>query len=121
MELCRSRAVGIRTPGTMLDTLSQPSSRRSEMIPNGGRAVGGEGGGIFSLQEHCGRQWGKCSALLPLPILDAVPRMLASQSLVVYRQMATGKGEGEPVMSRNQTLLSTVTAVRIDRKRTRDE
>jgi len=59
IELWRSRAVGTRTPGTMLGTLSQPSSRRSERIPSGGRAVGGEGGGIFSLQEHRGRQWAK--------------------------------------------------------------
>jgi hypothetical protein len=42
--------------------------------------------------------------------------MLENHSLVVYRQTATGKGEGEPVMSRNQTSLSTVVAVRIDRK-----
>ena len=120
IEFWRSRAVGTRTPGTTLGTLSQLSSRRSERIPSGGRAVGGEGGGTFSLQEHRGRQWDRCSAL-PLPMLDGVPRMPDSQSLVVYKQMATGKGEGELVMSRNQTSLSTVAAVRIDRKRTSDE
>jgi hypothetical protein len=105
----------------MLGTLSQPSSRRSERIPSGGRAVGGEGGETFSLQEHRGRQWAKCPALLPLPILDGVPLTPESQSLILYRQTATGKGEGEPVTSRNQTSLSTVAAVRIDRKRTREE
>lgn len=121
IELWRSRAVGTRTPGTMLGTLSQPSSRRSERIPSGGRAVGGEGGGIFSLQEHRGRQWAKCSTLLPLPILDGVPLAPESQSLMLYRQTETGKGEGDPVTSRNQTSLSTVAAVRMDRRKTREE
>ncbi len=115
MELCRSRGVGTRTPGTMLGILSQSARRRSERMPRGGRATGGGDGGIFSLQEHRGRQWGKWSALL-LSILGGVLRMLENHSLVVYRQTATGKGEGDPVMSRNQTSLSTVVAVRIDRK-----
>jgi hypothetical protein len=46
--------------------------------------------------------------------------MLESHSLVVYKQAATGNGEGEPVMSRNQTSWSTVVAVRIERKTMRD-
>jgi len=44
-----------------------------------------------------------------------------SHSLVEYRQTAIGKGEGEPVMSRNQTSLSTVAAVRMDKKMTSNE
>lgn len=40
--------------------------------------------------------------------------MSVNHSLVEYRQAATGKGEGEPAMSRNQTSLSTVAAVRMD-------
>ena len=99
----------------MLGMLSRLPSRRLEWMPSGGRAMGGDGGGIFSLQEHRGRQWGKCAAV-PLPTLDGVLWMFESHNLVVYRQAATGNGEGEPVMSRNQTSLSTVVAVRIDRK-----
>jgi hypothetical protein len=40
--------------------------------------------------------------------------MSVNHNLVEYRQAATGKGEGEPAMSRNQTSLSTVAAVRMD-------
>lgn len=115
IEFCRSRAVGTRTPGTMLGMFPRPLNRRSEWTPSGGRAVGGDGGGIFSLQEHRGRQWGKCAAV-PLPTLDGVLWMFESHSLVAYKQAATGNGEGEPAMSRNQTSWSTVVAVRIERK-----
>ena len=109
IELCRSKAVGTRTPGTVLPAIAQPSSRRSDRIPSGGRAVVGEDGEIFSLHEHLGRQWGRCS-----PVLFGALRMSVNQSLVEYKQAATGKGEGEPAMSRNQTSLSTVVAVRMD-------
>jgi len=44
-----------------------------------------------------------------------------SHSLVEYRLAATGKGEGEPAMSRNQTSLSTVAAARTERKAMSDE
>jgi hypothetical protein len=75
--------------------------------------MSGEDGEIFSLHEHIGRQWGRCSpALLPIP--GGPLRMSVNHSLVEYRQAATGKGEGEPAMSRNQTSLSTVAAVRMD-------
>jgi hypothetical protein len=97
----------------MLRAFTQPSSRGSEKIPSGGRAIGGEDGEIFSLHEHIGRQWGRCSPVL-LPIPDGALRMSVNHSFVEYRQAATGKGEGEPAMSRNQTSLSTVAAVRMD-------
>jgi hypothetical protein len=90
------------------------------MIPSGGRAVGGEDGEIFSLHEHLGRQWGRCSPVL-LPVPDGALRMSMNHSLVEYRQTATGKGEGEPAISRNQTSLSTVVAVRMDRIMMSDE
>jgi hypothetical protein len=77
--------------------------------------MGGEGGVIFSLQEHRGGQWGKCG-VAPLPTLEGVLYTFESHNLVAYRQSATGNGEGEPVMSRNQTSLSIVVAVRMDRK-----
>lgn len=47
--------------------------------------------------------------------------MSVNHSLVEYRQAATGKGEGEPAMSRNQTSLSTVAAVRMDNIMMSDE
>lgn len=84
-------------------------------MPSGGRAIGGEGGVIFSLQEHRGRQWGKCG-VVPLPTLDGVLWMLENHNLVAYRQSARGNGEGELVISRNQTSLSIVVAVKIDSK-----
>lgn len=49
-----------------------------------------------------------------LPKAEGALRMSINHSLVEYRQAATGKGEGEPAMSRNQTSLSTVAAVRMD-------
>jgi hypothetical protein len=107
IELCRSKAVGTRTPGTMLRAFAQPSSRWSDRIPSGGRAIGGDDGEIFSLHEHLGRQWG-CSLVLLLISVSV------NHSLVEYKQTARGKGEGEPAMSRNQTSLSTVAAVRMD-------
>ena len=112
IELCRSRAVGTRTPGTMFRALAHPSSRRSDRIPSGGRAVSGEEGEIFSLHEHPGRQCRWSPVLLTKP--EGALRMSVNHSLVEYRQAATGKGEGEPATSRNQTSLSTVAAVRMD-------
>lgn len=50
--------------------------------------------------------------LLPKP--EGVLQISVSHNLVEYRQAATGKGEGEPAMSRNQTYLSTVAAVKMD-------
>jgi hypothetical protein len=47
--------------------------------------------------------------------------MPESWNLIEYRHAIIGKGEGEPVMSRNQTSLSTVTAVRMERNMMRDE
>jgi len=49
-----------------------------------------------------------------LPKREEALRMSLNHSLVEYRQAATGKGEGEPAMSRNQTSLSTVAPVRMD-------
>ena len=97
----------------MIRAFAQPSSRRSDRIPSGGKAIVGEDGEIFSLHEHLGRQWARCSpVLLPIPV--GALRMSVNHSLVEYRQIAIGKGEGEPAMSRNQTSLSTVAAVRMD-------
>lgn len=96
----------------MFRALAQPSSRRSDRMPSGGRAVNGEEGEIFSLHEHPGRQCRWSPVLLPKP--DGALRMSVNHSLVEYRQAATGKGEGEPAMSRNQTSLSTVDAVNMD-------
>jgi hypothetical protein len=99
----------------MFRALAQPSSRRSDGIPSGGRAVNGEEGEIFSLHEHPGRQCRWSSVLLPKP------EGALNHSLVEYRQAATGKGEGVPAMSRNQTSLSTVAAVKMDSIMTSDE
>ena len=96
----------------MFRALLQPSSRRSDGIPSGGRAVSGEEGEIFSLHEHPGRQCRWPPVLLAKP--EGAPRMSVNHNLVEYKHTARGKGEGEPVMSRNQTSLSTVTAVRMD-------
>jgi len=90
------------------------------MRPSGGRAIVGEDGWIFSLQEHLGRQCDRCSVVL-LRIPDGALRIPLSHSIVESRQAATGKGEGEPAMSRNQTSLSTVAAVKIARKVMSDE
>ncbi len=49
-----------------------------------------------------------------LPISDGALQMSINHSLVEYRQATMGKGEGEPAMSRYQTSLSTVAAVRMD-------
>ena len=98
---------------------AQPSSRRSDRIPSGGRAVNGDDGEIFSLHEHPGRQCRWSPVSLPKP--ECALRMSVNHSLVEYRQAATGKGEGEPEMSRNQTSLSTVAAVRMDSIMTSDE
>jgi len=96
----------------MFRALAQPSSRRSDGIPSGGRPVNGEEGEIFSLHEHPGRQC-RCSPVL-LPKPEGALRMSLNHSFVEYRQAATGKGEGVPATSRNQTSLSTVAAVRMD-------
>src|SRR6266702_4880093 len=56
IELCRSSAVGTRTPGTALCAFAKLLPRGPDCKPKGGRAVGGEGGGTFSLQVHPGRQ-----------------------------------------------------------------
>lgn len=103
----------------MLRALAQPSSRPSDRIPSGGRAIGGEEGDIFSLHEHLGRQWECSSVLLLMPVGEL--RMPVNHNLVEYRQTATGKGEGEPAMSRNQTSLSTVAVVRMDNIMISDE
>ncbi len=57
--------------------------------------------------------------LLPKP--DGAPRMSVNHNFVEYRLAAIGKGEGEPAMSRNQTSLSTVAAVRMDNITISDE
>jgi hypothetical protein len=48
---------------------------------------------------------------------DGELQMLASQSLIEYRQIPTGKGEGGLVMSRKETVI----AVRMEEKMMRDE
>jgi hypothetical protein len=103
----------------MFRVLAWSSSRRLDGIPSGGRVVSGEEGEIFSLHEHPGRQCRWSPVLLPKP--EGVLRMSVNHSLVEYRQAATGKGEGEPAMSRNQTSLSTVAAVRMDNTMMSDE